>query len=98
MYDYFVSYINDKKKNGLSVDDFELAKRSLYADNIMMYDSVEDIADALVTNYLEGTELFENSDIISSITFDYVEDLLRYAYDERCYAMSVVNPIEKEKK
>lgn len=97
VYDYFVSYINDKKQNGLSVDDFELAKRTLYADNIMMYDSVEDIADALVTNYLEGTELFENSDIIASITFDYVQDLLRSAYDERCYAMSVVNPIEKEK-
>ena len=63
VYDYFVSYINDKKQNGLSFDDFELAKRTLYADNIMMYDSVEDIADALVTNYLEGTELFENSDI-----------------------------------
>jgi predicted Zn-dependent peptidase len=98
VYDYFVSYINDKKKNGLSIEAFELAKRTLYADNIMMYDSVDDIADALVTNYLEETELFENSDIIASITFDYVEKMLHSAYDERCYAMSVVNPIEKEEK
>ena len=98
VYDYFVSHINDKKKNGLSLEAFELAKRTLYADNIMMYDSVDDIADALVTNYLEGTELFENSDIIASITFEDVEEMLHSTYDERCYAMSVVNPIEKEEK
>jgi hypothetical protein len=59
--------------------------------------AVEKEIDPIVV-YLEETELFENSDIIASITFDYVEKMLHSAYDERCYAMSVVNPIEKEEK
>ena len=93
VYDYFVSFIERKKSEGLDKDAFELAKRTVYAINIKMYDSTDDIAEALITNHLEDTELFDIPEVISSITYEYACDIFKSLYNEECYAMSVVNPI-----
>lgn len=96
VYAHFVEFINKTKAQGLDKEAFELAKRTIYASYIKSFDSTEDIAENIITNYLEGTDVFEIPDIISSIDYDYISKLFESFYKEEYYAMSVVRPIEKE--
>ena len=97
VYDHFVSFVKRTKQKGLDKEAFELAKRTIYAVNIKLFDSTDDIAEALMTTYLEGGELFEIPDIIASIDYDYIVELFNSQYNEDYFAMSIVNPITKDK-
>ena len=97
VYARFVSHIEEIKKKGLDNECFELSKRTVYASHIKSFDSVENIGDNFIYNLFDGADLLDAADIISSITFDYVEKLLHQLYREEAYAMSIVNPIGEEK-
>ena len=97
VYDHFVSFVERTKQKGLDKEAFELAKRTIYAVNIKLFDSTDDIAEALMTTYLEGGELFEIPDIIASIDYDYIVELFNSQYNDDYFAMSIVNPITKDK-
>lgn len=96
VYTRFVEYIEEMKKNGINYEEFELSKRTVYASHIKSFDSVENIGDNFIYNLFDGADLLDAADIISSISFEYVEDLLRQMYKEEMYAMSIVNPISEE--
>ena len=96
VYSRFVEYIEQIKKNGLSNEDFELSKRTVYASHIKSFDSVESIGDNFIYNLFDGADLLDAADIINSITFDYVNEILYQLYKEEAYAMSIVNPISEE--
>ena len=95
VYDYFVKYIEKAKKDGLDKETFELSKRTVYASNIKSFDSTEEIANNMVYNLFDGADILDAPDVIDSITFEYVEKILNDMYKEECYAMSVVDPIDK---
>ena len=95
MYDYFVKYIEKAKKEGLDKENFELSKRTVYASNIKSFDSTEEIANNMVYNLFDGADILDAPDVIDSITLEYVEKILNDMYKEECYAMSVVDPIDK---
>ena len=97
VYDYFVRYIEETKKKGLDVDEFELAKRTIYASNIKSFDSTEEISNNLIYNVFDGGDILDAPEIISSIDIEYVTELLNSMYKEEYYAMSVVNPLKKGK-
>ena len=89
--------IEEMKKKGLDVEEFELAKRTVYASNIKSFDSTEEIANNLIYNVFDGGDILDAPEIISSIDMDYVTELLNSMYKEEYYAMSVVNPLKKGK-
>ena len=95
VYDYFVEYIAKMQKKGLDVDEFELAKRTIYASSVKSFDSTDDIANNLIYNVFDGGDILDAPEVISSIDIDYVSKLLNSMYKEEYYAMSVVNPIKK---
>lgn len=96
VYNRFVEYIEEMKKSGINHEEFELSKRTVYASHIKSFDSVENIGDNFIYNLFDGADLLDAADIINSISFEYVEDLLRQMYKEEMYAMSIVNPISEE--
>ena len=49
----------------------------------------------MVYNLFDGADILDAPDVIDSITFEYVEKILNDMYKEECYAMSVVDPIDK---
>ncbi|MBQ8163761.1 MAG: insulinase family protein [Clostridia bacterium] len=98
IYDFFVSYIKKIQKNGLDRETFELAKRTIYASCIKSFDSTEEIANNMVYNLFDGADILDTPDIINSIDFEYVSELLSSMFKEEYYAMSVVEPIGKEQK
>lgn len=98
VYSYFVDYIERKKKDGLDKEEFELAKRTVYASNIKSFDSTDEIGNNFIFNIMDGFDILDAPEIIDSITFEYVCDILKNGFKEEYYAMSVVNPLEKEEK
>ncbi len=96
VYSHFVEFIENTKKQGLDKEAFELAKRTIYSAYIKSFDSTDDIAENIITNHLEGTDMFDMPDIIKSINYEYASELFNDFYKEEYYAMSVVNPITGE--
>ena len=96
VYNRFVQYIEETKKNGLCSEDFELSKRTIYASHIKSFDSVENIGDNFIYNLFDGADLLDAAEIINSITLEYVSEILHQMYKEEAYAMSIVNPLSEE--
>ena len=97
VYEKFLEYIEKMKKEGLDKEAFELSKRTVYASNIKSFDSVDDIGNNFIFNYFDGSDILDTPDIISSITYDYVTELFNESFKEEYYAISIVEPIGKEK-
>ena len=97
VYDRFVEYVEEIKKNGLDKEAFELSKRTVYASNIKSFDSTDDIANNLVFNRFDDGDILDAPQIIESIDLEYITALLNDSFKEEYYAMSVVEPIGEEK-
>jgi len=80
------------REKGLDKDDFEREKRCMYASYVSDFDSTEDIAFALTSYAYDNIDLFEYIDVIDSISFEYVTELLDTVFDEERFVLSVVRP------
>lgn len=96
VYELFVEYIEKTKKEGLDKEDFELAKRTVFASHIKNFDSVENIADDFIFSLFDDCDLLDEAEIINSITYEYVTELLNTLFKDEYYAMSVVYPSKEE--
>ena len=92
--DYIKEYIK-----GFSFTDDELkrAKRVLYAEFVMDFDSTEEIANNLIDYVFEGFDLFEYGKMIEAVTMSDISALLQTMFKDEYYSMSVIKPIVKEK-
>lgn len=95
VYDKFVKYVEEKKKTGLDQGEFERIKKANYASLVKSFDSTQNIANNVTYMLLDGIDIMDYSKAVSEVSFEYTEELLRKLFDERYYAMSVVEPLEK---
>ncbi|MDD5796547.1 MAG: pitrilysin family protein [Oscillospiraceae bacterium] len=84
------SYISETKKNGISKEDFDSAKKACYGDNVSALNNIESIANALVSNHFSGNEYFEYIDALADTTFEEVESRFEKILDVNNCALSVV--------
>lgn len=96
VYSLFLEYIEKTKREGLSKEAFELSKRTVYASNIKSFDSVEDIGNNFMFNYMDGADILDAPEIINSITYEYVSELFEKGFKEEYYALCIVEPLGKE--
>ena len=80
------------RSEGLDRGDFEREKKCLYSSYVSDFDSTEDIAFALTSYAFDNMDVFEYPDIIGSITFEFVEGLLRDFFVDEHFVLSVVKP------
>ena len=80
------------RENGIERSDFEREKKCVYASYISDFDSTEDIAFALTGYAYDNIDVFEYPDIIDSITFEYVNELLDTAFKDEYFVLSTVKP------
>ena len=97
VYDIFVKHIKKLQKNGLDKEDFELSKRTIYASFIKSFDSTEEIANNMMYSIFDDADILDTPEIITSVTYEYVSELLNTMFKEEYYAMSVVKPIQQER-
>ena len=86
------SLLSRVKREGLDPEDFERCRRVLYADEIRAYDSTEEIASRMLSFVMEDFDMFEMPALFQSITREEVEDVLRDAFADDCFTLSVVRP------
>ena len=83
------------RREGIADEDFQRAKKSLYGRSVMMYNSVERIAGALVDCAMDETDLFEVDEAYRRIEKRDLEERLKTRFDPACRALSTVTPIEQ---
>jgi predicted Zn-dependent peptidase len=86
-------HIADCKKNGLSKEDFARERKCLYSSFISDFDSTEDIAFAMTSYAFDGVDLFSYPEIVESISFEYITELLEEAFADECFTLSVIKPL-----
>lgn len=85
-------YIKKLRKNGIKKEDFERRKKIIFSSDIKMYDSTWEIASALLDSHLSGTELFDDTKLLKSLSLDEANELLRELLCEKRTTYSVVTP------
>ena len=80
------------KKDGIDKDAFERVRRERYGLSVMAFDSVEGIANNLSSAHFTGRNLFDTAEVLSRVTCEQVEALLRGSLQtDRC-ALSTILP------
>ncbi len=95
--DEIKKYVEKVKKEGLSRADFERARRVMYAEYVKIFDSTESIANNLLGFVFEDADIFSYGEMLRSLTFSDTQALFERAFDNECFTMSVVYPLNDEK-
>ena len=95
-YKKFVDFIEDVKTRGIDREAFERARRMKYASYVRSFETT-DIAETFSMSLVKNIDWFDIGDIISEITAEEADALIREIFNKEYYALSVINPIsEKE--
>lgn len=95
-YDEVAKRIKDEidrlSREGIAADDFERVRRMQYGRLIMSFNDIDDIANGVVASYFAGESIFEDAEVLSSITLDEINDRLRSSVHTDCCSLSVIKP------
>lgn len=84
------------KANGIDDEQFENARRSLYGREIMEYNDIDSIANAVISAHFNGYSVFDAMEIYKSVTKEDIEKRLENMMMEEYSALSVVKNKENE--
>ena len=94
VYDNFIAYLEENRKNGLIEEDFNRIKRATYASYIKVFDSTK-LAREFTHMIHDECDPFEFGSALKSVTFEEVQALFYDLFHEDRYAMSVINPLSE---
>ncbi len=90
----FNAYIKRITETSISKEDFERCLRAQYSKFVKLFDSTEEIANTLVTEFAtDGGEIFRFAEILREITPEYTEGVLKQLFNPDFVSMSVILPI-----
>ncbi len=84
--------IQKRKQVFFTEDEFNRAKKVIYAAEVMCYNSTASIANRLASACLEGCDMFDYCDIIKGITYEGVHCRFMNGYDTDKTVLSAVYP------
>ena len=87
--------VKELHKNGISEEEFRIAKRSVYGKLVAGFDSAASIASGIINAEFSGRELFESVEALASITLEDVNKRLEDELDAENYALSVIKDIDE---
>lgn len=82
--------IEKLKKTGVDEKDFERIKKKHYGSFIMNFNDVDSIANSLVGAYFNGEGLFDQLEVLESITAEDINSRLRNVFAVENSSMSVI--------
>jgi predicted Zn-dependent peptidase len=89
----FMSEINRLKANGISSEDYDRAKKTVFGRLVAHYDNVDGIANGLVGSHFAGMAPFDIVEAVAEVTPEDIHNSLTSSFDENKAALSVVLPI-----
>ncbi len=78
------------KKELISAEDFETARKKQYGKTVRAFSDVDIVANSLIVSHFENEELFSEFEFIKSLTLDYVNEVLLNSFDEDKAVLSVI--------
>ncbi len=78
------------QESGISEADFERIRKKHYGRTVMQFNDIEAIANNMVSSCFRGESLFDDAEIIQSLTLDEVNARLRTAIDTDCRSLTVI--------
>lgn len=81
--------LKDARENGLNEEDFIRNKKNLYGDYVTEYNSVDEIARILLTDYFKGVNSFDYFEKYNEVTKEYAEEILRNIFIEEKQITSI---------
>jgi predicted Zn-dependent peptidase len=82
--------IQTVKKELISAEDFEIARKKQYGKTVRAFSDVDIVANSLIVSHFEKEELFSEFEFIKSLTLDYVNEVLLNSFDEDKAVLSVI--------
>lgn len=92
-----IARIRALQKEGIAEKDFERIRKKLYGRAVMQFNDIDGIANAMVSSYFCGERLFDETEILETITLEEVNARLRAAIDPACCSLSVIHAQGEEK-
>ena len=89
----FKAEIARLKQEGISPEDFEIARNAVYGRLISQTDNVETCGDMLIDAHLCGREPFSVLDEVASLDIQSVYDRVLTDFDDAACALSLVTPL-----
>ena len=96
IYTMFTEYVERVKREGFTREDFEMVKRSEYADYIWKFDSTR-LPNTFTFCMNDGIDFINYSDSIKSVEYEEMLPLVNKLFRDEYYCMSVVEPVKGEK-
>ncbi|MGN0555428.1 MAG: EF-P 5-aminopentanol modification-associated protein YfmH [Candidatus Fimenecus sp.] len=85
-----VERISALQESGISEADFERIRKKHYGRTVMQFNDIESIANNMVSSYFRKESLFDDAEILQSLTPDEVNARLRTAIDVNCRSLTVI--------
>ena len=96
VFEEYKKYIAENYENGISRQDFERCKKMSYADFIRTFDSTSGIAYSIMDFVLDGADMLDYAETVSSLTYDGVNSLFRELFREEYTSYAKVLPKNKQ--
>lgn len=84
------------KEHGISEEDFDWAKKTVYAQMVAQLENADNVANELADCHFAGEDMFAGLDAIPSLTVKDVQDRLRVMMDSMKRVVSIVKSKEEE--
>lgn len=87
------SEINKYKQSGISMEEFDRVKKSMYGRTIMNFNDVDEVANDLVSYHFSSNSIYDSIDIVASLSIDKANEILRTSFNDASRAISIIDPI-----
>ena len=84
------SSIATLKKDGISSEQFEIVRKKQYGKTVRAFSDIDTLANGLVVSHFENEGLFNEFEVIKSLTPGFVNELLQKSFNEDKAVLSVV--------
>ena len=84
------------RKSGFNSDDFDRLKKAYLGRFMRSFNDVEEIAGMVERNILNGVNIFNCVDVLSSVDIDYITQVFDEVFTKDTMALSVVWPVDKQ--
>ncbi len=80
------------KSSGVCAEEFERVKKLIYGRNVRRFNSVENVAGALVNSHFSDVSVYDTIEAAAKITLDELNEYLSRSFDVGKSALSVIMP------
>ena len=86
--------VGELKEKGISREDFEIARRSVYGSAVSSFDSLSSTANSLINAEFYGRTIFDYIETVANVTYEDVTERLKHQLDPENVSLSIVKGID----